>query len=58
MKMIHHKEKCDLLYAITLEGHLKYACLNNVNVTTDIVLGLFYNTYKLLCLCNVSEMEW
>jgi hypothetical protein len=34
MRMIDHKEKCGLLCAITLEGHLKYACLNSVNITT------------------------
>jgi hypothetical protein len=45
IQKLQHKENCGLLYTITLENHLKYACLNtnNVNGNENVVLGLFYN---------------
>jgi hypothetical protein len=47
--MLQHKENCDLLYAKTLENHLKYTCYNTNNVNENMVLGLFYSVYQLLC---------
>jgi hypothetical protein len=38
--MIRHKGNCGFPYTITLEYHLN---TNNVNVSVNKVLGLFYN---------------
>jgi hypothetical protein len=46
-RMTQHKEKCSLLYTISMIGHLKCTCFNTSNVNANALLGLFHDALSI-----------